>query len=111
MVKKKKKKKTRTFENCVLIQVEGATALIHKFVTKEVNKDKIIQTKNIKKDAVGFDQVRIFPTDLIKPVIGLISAAKMKEILLIKRCFITVRCAFNTVSTQQTFNNLCFRVL
>jgi len=36
-------------------------------------------TKNIKKDAVGFDQVRTFPTDFTKLVMGLIPAAKEKE--------------------------------
>ena len=42
------------------------------------NQKKIL-TKNIKKDAVGFDQVKTPRIDLIKPVIGLIPAAREKE--------------------------------
>ena len=41
---------------------------------------KTILTTNIKKDAVGFDHVSTFPTDLIKPVIGLIPVPLRKKI-------------------------------
>ena len=63
-----------TTENVSLINTNFVK--INKRIT---NICKLLLTKNIKKDAVGLYQVKTFRTDLIKPVIGLMSAPTENE--------------------------------